>query len=794
MLLKNWEMTYDGETLDCEAPCSLYGVLYANGKIPDPFYGMNERELGSLSDKGCLFSSVFDVTAEMLGREYAELEFFGLDTICKITLNGTVLADVKNMHRAYRFDVKNLLREGENRVDLEFSSPTKYFEEMDNRHFLYTNGDTLPGAAHLRKALYMSGWDWGPTLPDMGIFRGVVLDTYNTDKIEDVFVRQTHGDSGVRLDISVETRHGSDTEIFAEIDGKKIKLDGGRGSVLIENPRLWWANGYGEQYLYRLDVTAISGEKELDSVSKNVGLRTLTVSTAKDKIGNEFCFVLNGVKIFAFGANYVPQDNIISRITEDRTEKLIKQCIDANFNCIRIWGGGYYPEDYFYDLCDRYGLIVWEDFMIACANVWLRKEFKEEIIAEAIYNIKRLRGHASLGLLCGNNEMETAVCNWGIADSALVKEDYLELYERILPELCAEYAPETFYWQSSPSSGGGFDDPECETRGDVHYWKVWHGGIPFTDYRNHKFRFCSEYGFESYPSMKTIETFSRPEDRNCFSRVMENHQKCKSGNRKILMYLADTYIYPSSFENLVYASQLLQADAIRCGVEHFRRIRGICMGSIYWQLNDCWPVASWSSIDSLGRYKALHYAAKKFYAPVAVGLFAEEDAFRVNVANEKMTDFSGRLHVVVCRNDFTEICGYDTEFTVPALSSSDVFAEKIIPENEYANYVYADLYDADGNFVMRKTELFTTPKHYEWEKPDIKVKITKTDAHTAKFEITSDCFAKAVMIDFKAADLTLSDNYVDVTTPDRVTVTAETELSAEELEKQIIVKSVYDIR
>ncbi len=795
MLIRDFTMTYgEYDALPCEAPCSMYSVLLQHGLIDDPFYGLNELKYTKLSDKPCRFDAVFTVSAEDHRKQYQRLTFEGLDTICTVYLNGRHLASTINMHRSYSYEVKELLQVGENTLTFVFDSPTEYFKEWNNKHFLWTNPDTIKGAAHLRKALYMSGWDWGPKLPDMGIFRDVRLDCYDCDRLDDILMLQHHENGVVRLEFRVTTLHHTDAQIKVAVDGKELTLVDGKGMLTVEDPKLWWVRGYGDQPLYTVEFTLVKDGKTLDQTQKRIGLRTLTVSTAKDKVGNEFCFVNNGVKIFSMGANYVPEDNLVSRVNKETHRKVLEACVDANYNSIRIWGGGYYPSDDFYDLCDEYGLVVWQDFMLACVNVWLREAFKTEFVAEAIENMKRLRHHASLGLLCGNNEMETAVMNWdGVGDSALVKMDYLELYERILPDLCETYAPQTFYWPSSPSNGGGFDDPNDETRGDVHYWSVWHGGIPFTDYRNHTFRFCSEYGFESFPSIKTIDYFSEQSDRNPFSRVMENHQKCKGGNTKILTYLADTYLYPYDFENLVYASQLLQAKAIKYGVEHFRRERGICMGSIYWQCNDCWPVASWSSIDSFGRYKALHYAAKKFYAPVAMGLFLEDGKLTVNVSNETRNDFSGRVKIGVCGNDLTAL--YETECSakVAALTSGDVFSFIPQVEDVYGNYVYADLYDEHGTFIMRQTELFTEPKHYDFKKPTITAAAAGKAENGVYLDITSDVFAKDVMLDFASFDAVLSDNYFDLTDSKPYRVLVRTEKDLDTVLAELTVKTVYEI-
>ena len=795
MIIHDWFFQLDGLNLPCQAPCTMYSVLFGHGKIPDPFYGLNERELQHLGEKDCSFAAEFTVDETLLTREYIELTLSGIDTLCSIYLNGKRLARTKNMHRTYVFDVKNRLIPGKNRLKLEFSSPMRYFAEAQRRHYLYMNdGDTLPGTAHLRKAMYQSGWDWGPTLPDMGILRPVELKGYDTDRLDHVLVSQRHHDGVVDVDLRVSTAKNSDCDLVALLDGKELRLTEGEGTIRVEAPRLWWVRGYGEQPLYDLEVRMCAGGLVIDSRKLRIGLRTLTVSTAKDADGrgSEFCFVLNGIKIFSMGANYVPMDNLLTRVTRDRQEQLVRQAVDANFNTLRVWGGGYYPEDDFYDLCDEYGLLVWQDFMVACANIWMTSEMETEFTCEATDNLCRLQYHASLGLLCGNNEMEDMILG-GAQNNELVRQDYLRLYEHLLPELCREYAPDTFYWPSSPSSGGGFDEPGRFSRGDTHYWKVWHGGVPFTAYRQEHFRFCSEYGFESFPSMKTVRSFCEKEDENCFSRVMENHQKCKGGNGNILRYLSNNYLYPSKFEDLVYASQLLQADAIAYGVEHFRRERGYCMGSIYWQFNDCWPVASWSSVDYFGRYKALHYAARRFYAPVAMGLFAENGKLTVNIANETREKFRGRVRLTLCRADLTELDRRECAVEVALLHSSDVLNYELPEFDPYSCYLAADLFDEQGNFLTRRVETLVPAKHFAWQKPTLCAEFTDRDGGV-EIAVSSDVFTKGVFIDFRDFDCVLSDNFFALTDKAPYRVFARTGKTAAELRENAIFKTVYDIR
>ena len=797
MFIENWKMDFgEYSGLDCSAPCDMYSVLLAHGLIDEPYYGTNELKLTRLSENDCTFYTTASLSEQELAKEKIDLVFYGLDTICDIFFNETLLGSVKNMHRAYEFDVKALAK-ARNEIRLEFKSPIKYFYQKEKEHHLYIDGATVTGACHLRKAFYMSGWDWAPRLPNIGIFRNVELLCYDFDKIEDFYISQSHENGSVTLDISASTKHAlSGLRLEAEIDGKTVVLENGHASITVENPHLWWPNGYGEQYLYDFALRLYRGSELIDTLSRKIGLRTLVLSQDEDADGKgrEFCFKVNGVKIFAMGANYVPQDSLPSRITDERIERLIKDCLFANFNCVRVWGGAFYPCDYFYELCDKYGLIVWQDFMVACANVWMTPEFEAEFRAEAIYNVKRIRHHASLGLLCGNNEMEEAICSWPCADGndPLVREDYLKLYEQIFPAICAELAPQISYTPSSPTSGGGFDKPQDNTRGDVHFWDVWNGSCDFDEYRKHKFRFCSEYGFESLPNIKTIDAFCPEDERNLLSFTMENHQKHWHGNVKLLKYLADAYQMPKDLESTVYLSQLNQASAIKYGVEHFRRCRGYTMGSVYWQLNDSWPVASWSSIDYYGRYKALHYFAKKFYQGVALGLFNEGKQITVNVANETTSRFEGYIKSGVMKNDFTPVWEKTEAFSVDALSSLDVKAFSNSDFNGKSDsYFYTELYAKDGTLLARNTELGKIPKHFKLLKPNIKVE-AKGGEGVVYLTLTSGALAKNVQISFKNYDLELSDNYFDLSSPEPYTVSVKTELSPSELLCELSLLSVYD--
>ncbi len=600
----------------------------------------------------------------------------------------------------------------------------------------------------------------------------------------------------------------------------------------IDEPKLWWPNGYGEQNLYTVSVelyeirktkesASLSGEAAgqeddgqpgsdaaaeafvkilLDTWTRCIGLRTMTMHREKDQWGESFACQVNGVDIFAMGADYIPEDHLLGRVTPQTTRTLLEKAKWANFNSIRVWGGGYYPDDWFYDACDELGLVVWQDFMFACAVYDLTPEFEANIREEFADNIKRLRHHASLGLWCGNNEMESFVDdrNSWVSKPQEVR-DYLFMYERVIPEELAKYDPQTFYWPSSPSSGGSFDDPRDPNRGDVHYWEVWHGDKPFTEYRKFFFRYLSEFGFQSFPAMKTIEQISDdPADYNIFSYIMERHQRNGSANGKIMNYMQQTYRYPSDFQTVLYASQLLQADGIRYGVEHFRRNRGRCMGAVYWQLNDCWPVASWSSIDYCGRLKALHYYAKRFFAPLMIsceeqGLmtsgkdlvrehFEFEKSIRLNVANETMQDETVTVRWAL-RGPSAEIQkSGEAVVLVPALTS--VWLDKIeFPDADiYRDYISYEM-EKDGEIISDGTVIFSYPKYFRYEDPQLSCRVIGDE-----IEVTASAYAKSIEIRNENEDLILIDNYFDMNAG-----TKRVKIQSGDVSK-LRLRSVYDIR
>lgn len=817
----------NGRDLPAVIPGSVYGNLLRQGLMPDPFERMNELEALKLMENEFLFQTVFSLTPEQMADDFLLLRFDGIDTLADIYLNDVFLGHADNMHRVWEYAIKEAAREGENTLRVEIASPTRYIEEENNK--VYTGGswDAMLGFPHLRKAHCMFGWDWGPRLPDAGLFREVSVLSGKKARLEQVYITQNwKGQENEDIaEKEVDITYSISIEDFTEEDNYEIRTalydpDGvligeksskddsnekenmagnGWDTITVKKPRRWWPNGYGEQPLYRAEVTLFSETGEtLDAWSRRIGLRTMTVNTEKDQWGECFAHEVNGVKIFAMGADYIPEDNILSRVTPERTRRLLEDAVAANHNCIRVWGGGYYPDDWFFDICDELGLIVWQDFMFACASYELDADFARNISAEIRDNVRRIRHHACLGLWCGNNEMETQTLDGAWKPSIKQKCDYIKIFEYIIPEILEEEDPATFYWPSSPSSGGNYDNPWDENRGDTHYWAVWHGNKPFTDYRNYYFRYMSEFGFQSFPCLKTVEAFTAPEDRNIFSRVMEMHQRNTAANGKIMSYLSATYLYPTDFEILLYASQLLQAEAIRYGIEHFRRNRGRCMGAVVWQLNDIWPVASWASIDYFGRWKALHYAEKRAFAPVMisceeVGELSErpfcvaqpapiEKSARLHVANETMEKVSGLVRWALRRAAGEVILDGTEEVSVEPLSGLWLSKMDFSSYDELEVYISYSL-EQNGVVVSEGTSLFTAPKHFRFRDPQLSLR-----REGNVLIITAQAYAKQVAVEGVDGDVKLSDNFFDMNPGERRVEILEGDAA------EFTLKSVYQIR
>lgn len=812
-----WKLRQSGgrEEIPAKVPGSVYSDLLNAGKMEDPFYRENEPKALEISKHNFEYTRNFTATDDLLFHDRVLLRCEGLDTICTVTINGVTVLNASNMHRIYEVDVKNVVHAGQNTIAVFFRSPVEYIARKYKEQPLDDPRETttMHGFTYLRKAQYMFGWDWGPKLPDMGIWRDIKIVGFDIARFSGIYLTQTHRDGMVEVnaDVQAETFLQGDLIVDARItapDGGEVKAsvpmrDGScKMSLSIENPQLWWPNGLGNQPLYRVEFFLRSGGRELDARKMRIGLRTLTVKTEKDRWGTSFAFTVNGVSFFAMGADYIPEDNILSRCNEEKSRALLRDCVKSNFNTIRIWGGGYYPPDYFYDLCDEYGLVVWQDLMFACGVYDYTEDFRDTVLKETADNVKRIRHHACLGLWCGNNEQESGWTGWGWSEkySPRRKADYIKQYEVDLPALLKKLDPNTFWWPSSPSSGGCFDDPSDESRGDEHYWDVWHGLKPFTEYRTRFPRFMSEFGLQSFPCLKTVKTFTEKKDRNIFSPVMESHQKNSTCNGKILHYISECFRYPENFDSLLYVSQLIQAVGIKYGVEHWRRNRGRCMGSIYWQINDCWPVASWASRDYFGRWKALQYYAKRFFAPVLLSACDDGLNITLNVSNETKRNFAGTVVWNLKDSGSGVIRSAEIPVSVSSFSAQDIakldFGKEIdTVEKRRACFFEYEL-RSEGKTVSHETLLFVKDKHYDFQQPEIQADVKEQDDRFV-IQLHSKAYARYVELSLSGADGIFSDDYFDLPAgEDRKVELLKKEisvpLSKAELEQQLVIRSLYD--
>ncbi len=803
-----WEMYKENapdKKIKATVPGSVYSTLLENKLMANPYYRENEYISTPISEDDYVFTRTFIADEKLLSAGKIILRFYGVDTIALVVVNGRKVGGPDNMHRTFDYVITRLIKEGENTIEVHFTSPIKYITEKNTERELWGLNLVMPGFSYMRKAHYMFGWDWGPKLPDMGIWRDVELlgISWAGAMIDSTYIKQNHSqvDEGiVALTITTDFKHFTRgpkklVQTITAPNGKKkvftveetgceyflvdedFKDFSFTNDVVITDAELWYPRGYGKQPLYELktELIDINTGEVLDERTESFGLRTVTVSRAKIKEGGEeFAFVVNGIKIFAMGANYIPEDNILSNITAEKTDSLLKQCAKANFNMIRVWGGGFYPADSFYDSCDKLGILVWQDFMFACAAYRLDSKLERSIKAELSDNIKRFRNHPSLAMWCGNNEVESAIDGWGIPNAESYKQDYLKLFEDIIPKTLEELDPQTYYHPSSPSTYGNFKDYSDESRGDSHYWDVWHNLVSFKEYGKHKFRFCSEYGFESLPNIKTIEAFAEECDYNLMGSVMEAHQKCWMGSEKLMFYIAQMVHYPYKFESLIYATQLVQADAIRLNVEAMRRFRGICMGSLYWQVNDSNPVISWSSIDYYHRHKALHYYAKRFYAPIIVSANTDDiTAIKLNVSSEKQVEAKAKLVWHLRATDGSIFRSGEKNVVIAPLSSQDVITltakETGVDTEETAEsrkwrantYLEYELKSEKGKTISRGTTLFVQPKAFNFKDPKLEVYI-KEEGDMFRIDISANAYAKAVYLDLYEGDCLFSDNWFDI--------------------------------
>ncbi|MFH1194809.1 MAG: glycoside hydrolase family 2 protein [bacterium] len=804
-------------------PGCVHTDLMNNNIIDDPFFGTNEKELQWVGEKNWEYQTTFDIDEKILNRKNIRLYFKGLDTYAEVYLNGTKILSADNMFREWKVDCKYLLKTKWNVLQIHFKNVfdenLPKWEKAPYRLLAFPNNDQADTmiAMYSRKAQYHYGWDWGPRLITCGIWRPVIIEAWDEVKIKSTQVVQKEVSkemANIICNLEIRSDDDQNSEVNLKIDGKEsvtkaVSLKKGlnkiRFDLQIDKPNLWWTNGLGTQYLYDFSFRVKSDNGSIDSKSEKIGIRSLEIVRDKDSAGTSLFVKLNGVPVFMKGANYIPQDNFQNRVTHEQYEYMIKSAVDANMNMLRVWGGGIYQDDVFYEMCDKYGILIWHDMMFACAMYPSDENFFESVREELKDNVSRMRNHCSIALYCGNNENQAGWYQWGWKPSynEQVQQQYeqsmLCLYENLIPNAIAEVDPTRYYQASSPIAGWGnygYAD------GDIHYWGVWHGKEPFEKYNDNIARFVSEYGFQSYPKMSTIEKFTQPSDRELHSEVMLSHQRCMAddrrdkeyGNRLIKTYMDEMYNEPKDFESYIYVSQLVQAEGMKIAVEAHRRNMPFCMGSLYWQIDDCWPVASWSSIDYYGNWKALHYFAKKAYEQVHIAPRIEDDEIKFYITSDFLEAVNLEMSIYLCDFSGNQLYRKIDRIDIKANSSGVYFS---IRKNDL-------LKGCDDNKVMLLAELrsedrlmsqnyfyFVPQKKLILEKPEIKFNTTQTE-DGYKIELSTDKLAKNVYLILKDAEGFFSDNFFDLVPGEFKAVDLKTKSKIENLAGKIKIISLVD--
>ena len=775
-------------------------------KLPDPYLADNEGKVQWVGLSDWQYRTEVTVSTETLARDHVEMVFEGLDTFAEVRVNGTVILNSDNMFRTWRVDVKSLLKPGVNVVQVDLKSPLKKMKPLvaDMPYVMPGAYDSLWGdeplgrnsSTYVRKAGYQYGWDWGPRFVTSGIWRPITLRAWSGVRISDLQVVQdglTKDQAALTImfEIIADKAGPAVIDLSSETDRairarQAVTLVKGVNSVALKvtvnKPRLWWTNGLGKAHLYSLTGRVVTASAT-DSRTVTTGLRTVKIVQTPDADGRSFYVELNGVPVFMKGANYIPNDSFLPRVTHEVYDRVVKSAVDTHMNMLRVWGGGTYEEDYFYDLCDRNGILVWQDFMFACSMYPGDAAFLENVRMEAIDNVRRLRNHPSIALWVGNNEMDSAWQNdvpeggWGWKQkySEVQRNEMWKAYQAIfldiLPKVVAAHDSQRFYWPSSPQaawdSSGDIrhaDLSQVKQSGDIHYWDVWWGQKPFAEYRTHIGRFMSEYGFQSFPEFKTVQTYTKPEDYDIFSEVMAAHQRSSIGNGTIKNYMQRDYTVPADFQQFLYVGQVLQAEGIKVAMEAHRSRMPYCMGSLFWQINDCWPVASWSSIDYFGRWKAQQYFAVKAFDTVLVSPVLEGGKVTITAVSDHLKDKAVTLEVKTM--DFTGRGGHvqTVPFTLKANRSEVVFTSDVAtllnglkPENAL---LYVRIMEAES--LLSDNILYFKPvKDLSLPKPAMDIRVKPLDGAVA-VSLTSPVLVKNLCLGFDGHEGVFSDNFFDL--------------------------------
>lgn len=793
----NWEFAQAGSGIWREAtvPGTVHQDLIRYGDLPDPFFGTNEDSIQWVEEEDWEYRTSFIVTPEQQQRDEVRLLLDGLDTYADVYLNGALVCKSENMFVGHAVSVKDVIRVGENHLYVYFHSPIR----MAMPQFL-SNGFNYPAdndhrAEHLsvftRKAPYCYGWDWGIRMVTSGIWRSVRLLFSDVAVVTDYHVQQlslTDAEACLSQCLELDNVCAYPVEVVLRFEarlegkpvaetGRKVILKPGANSfdipMNIADPKRWMPNGWGQQTLYDMEASVMCGETIVAESSRRIGLRTLRVVNEADKWGKSFYFEVNGVPMFAKGANYIPQDALPASVSDERYRTLLQDVKEANMNMIRVWGGGIYERDLFYDLADELGILVWQDFQFACTPYPSDPAFLQNVSREADYQIRRLRNHACLAMWCGNNEIEESLKYWGFQRKftsdiyAEFMEGYDRLFRCLLPHRVEELDAGRFYLHSSPAHAN-WGRPHTWGTGDSHNWGVWYGQKPFESLDTDSARFMSEFGFQSFPEMKTIATFANPTDYSIDALVMQAHQKSSIGNELIQTYMEWDYRLPCTFDDFVYVGMVMQGQGIRRGLEAHRRMRPYCMGTLYWQLNDSWPVVSWSGIDYYGNWKALHYQARRAFEPLLIHTVQEKDSLEVYLISDCLEalhgltlsyavyDFQGKMVKHTCRVSNLRLPG-NTSKCVQQLALSDLLSEM----QQKGCYLQLILVDAEKRKLASSVHYFKKPKELQLPEVEIKSRI-KRKGNMCELILSASALAKDVFVEVPWQGARLSDNFFDL--------------------------------
>jgi beta-mannosidase len=795
-------------------PGCVHTDLLTNKLIEDPFYRDNEKKLQWIGKTDWEYQTTFNVTTEMLRRTNLELVFEGLDTYANVFLNEEPLISTDNMFRTWRVDAKRFAKPGANTLRIRFRSPINevlpIMAKMDYE-LPAGNDQGEKTSPHTRKAPYQFGWDWGPRFVTSGIWRPVLLEVWDNARVSDLHIlpREVRADVA-NVTAEVEVVAGADTDATIVVDNltdkniaaqRRVSLTPGTNhvslNIAVPHPALWWPNGLGAHPLYTFKARLLIDGKVVDEATTRTGLRALELRQQRDESGKSFTFVINGVPVFAKGGNWIPADSFPTRITKEKYRELLGSVRDTNMNMLRVWGGGIYESNDFYDLCDEMGILVWQDFMFGCSMYPGDQAFLDNVRQEAIDNVKRLRNHPSIAIWVGNNEIESGWFHWGWKEKLPSKlwDDYLKIFYGVLPEVCRSLDPSRSYWPSSPSSNLE-DDPESQKMGDLHYWQVWHASAPFTDYEKQSPRFMTEYGFQSFPQIETVSTYTNPADRDIKSPVMMAHQRHPRGNLLIREYMLREYPEPKDFESFLYVSQVLQAEGIKIGAEHLRRIMPHNMGSLFWQIDDCWPVASWSSIDYGGRWKALQYYARRFYNDILLSPHEEDGSLNFYVVSDRLQPTAAQLQVSLLDFEGHSLWSQQQAIEVAGLKSKSYLTVPIetLLKGKDAKSVFllAELL-VGGKPVSRNEHFFQPYKNLLLPQPRISAETVRTRTGF-RITLSADKLARAVYLAAPNYAGSFVDNYFDLIPGKKVEVEFRTggAVRLADFQKRLTVRSLAD--